>query len=162
MSKTLNFWGFFFTLVRWRTFLDSGCKLGQDMYEAWTALQEEAKDGAAWHGEEITGPLSVEVASAGEGCTTGETRGKIVEHREMMMGRLLDEGLIHYHNQAARPVCRCGAGRRGTNSPASGSSPSQGTITPSPQRSSPSVLKPFSASPAQPAPLCLGLRWGGV
>ena len=62
------------------------------------------KDGAAWLGEVITGPLSVEVASAGEGCTTGEKRGKIVEHREMMMGRLLDEGLIHYHNQAARPV----------------------------------------------------------
>ena len=63
------------------------------------ALQREAEDGAAWLGEEMTGPLSGDIASAGEGCSTGETRGKIVEHREMRMGRLMDEGLIHYHNQ---------------------------------------------------------------
>ena len=85
---------------RWSTLFDSGSKL----QEAWTALQREAEDGAAWLGEEISGPLSVDAASAGEGCSTGETRGRIVEHREMMMGRLINEGLLHYHDQGARPV----------------------------------------------------------
>ena len=89
---------------RWRTLLDSGSKLGQEFKEAWQALQREAEDAAAWLGEEVTGPLSVDVASAGGRCCSGETRGKITEHREMTIGRLIDEGLVHYHDQACRPV----------------------------------------------------------
>ena len=109
---------------RWRTLLDSGSKLGQEVNEAWGALQREDQDAAAWLGEEVTGPLSVDVASAGGKCCSGETRGKITEHREMIMGRLIDEGLV------IRNAGLCGAGRRGISFPASGCSPSQGMTPP--------------------------------
>ena len=89
---------------RWRTLLEMDSKLGREFEESWAALRREAEEGAAWLGEEVTGPLTVNAASAGEGCCTGATRAKIVEHRERMMGRLLEEGLLHHRNQEMRPV----------------------------------------------------------
>ena len=76
----------------------------RDRQESWAALRREAEEGAAWLGEEVTGHLTVDAASAREGCCTGATRAKIVEHRERMMGRLLEEGLLHHQNQETRPV----------------------------------------------------------
>lgn len=55
----------------------------------------------------MSGPLGIEVASAGEGSCAGgknSTRATIQKHRERMMGRLLKEGLLHYPDQEARPV----------------------------------------------------------
>ena len=84
--------------------LDSGSKLGQELGNSWVALQQEAEARAAWLGEELTGPLTVNAASAGEGCCTGDTRAKVVDYRERMMGRLIKEGLLHHHNQETRAV----------------------------------------------------------
>ena len=67
-------------------------------------LRREAEDGATLLGEELSGPLTVEVESAGEGSCSGATRSKIVEAREQLMGRLLAEGLVRYPDQGARPV----------------------------------------------------------
>ena len=55
-------------------------------------------------GEEVEGPLATNVNSAGDGSVSGKTRGLLVEHREKLMGRLLQEELSRLPNQAARPV----------------------------------------------------------
>ena len=55
-------------------------------------------------GVEVDGPIAAEVDSAGQGYTTGSLRTKIVEHRERINGRLLEEALTRHNNQAARPV----------------------------------------------------------
>ena len=60
--------------------LESGTRLGQEFAEAWGYMKREAEAGAAMLGELVGGPLAVDVASAGEGCCTGETRSRIVEN----------------------------------------------------------------------------------
>ena len=90
-------------LGRWRTLLDSGSKVGHEFSECWRKLKVEAESAAEWLGGEVEGPLAADVASAGE-SSTGNLRASIVEHREQMMGRLLEEGLSRHPDQAPRPV----------------------------------------------------------
>ena len=89
---------------RWQVMLDSGSKVGAEFSECWRMLKEEAVSAAEWMGVELEGPLAAEVASAGQGLTAGNLRSAIVEHRERIMGRLLEEGLSRHPDQAARPV----------------------------------------------------------
>ena len=88
---------------RWRVLLESGAKVGGEFAESWRALKSEAELAAAWLGRELEGPLAVDLASAGEG-SSGNLRSSIVENRERMLGRLLEECLLRHPNPAARPV----------------------------------------------------------
>ena len=81
---------------RWRPLLDSGCRAGRELASAWDWLQQETIAAKAYlgeAGEETVGPLCQPVESAGEGCTTGKTRTKLVEEREILMGRVLARAL---------------------------------------------------------------------
>ena len=89
---------------RWRVMLASGSRVGAEFASSWRELQREAVAAAAWVGAEVEGPLAAEVASAGDGSTSGKTRALIVEHRERLMGRVLEESLLRHPNQIARPV----------------------------------------------------------
>ena len=78
---------------RWRTLLASGARVGEEFRTAWMCLQGEAQAAAAWLEEEVEGPLATNVNSAGDGSVSGKTRSLLVEHREKLMGRLLQEEL---------------------------------------------------------------------
>ena len=88
---------------RWRVLLDSGSRVAHEFASSWRALRDEAESAAAWLGRELGGPLAAEVSSAGQGYQ-GKLRSSIVEHREQMMGRLLDECLLRHPQLGARPV----------------------------------------------------------
>ena len=67
-------------------------------------LKAEAEIAAQWLGVEVEDPIGADVASAGEGYTPGSLRSNLVEHRERINGRILEDALIRHPNQAARPV----------------------------------------------------------
>ena len=77
---------------------------GEDEFaESWRVLKSEAEIAAQWLGVEVEGPIGADVASAGQGYTPGNLRANLVEHRERINGRILEEAL----NQAARPMFSC-------------------------------------------------------
>ena len=90
---------------RWRPLLDSGCRAGRELASAWDWLQQETAAAKAYLGEaggETIGPLCQPVESAGEGCTTGKTRTKLVEEREVLMGKVLARTLELHNMQECR------------------------------------------------------------
>jgi hypothetical protein len=54
--------------------------------------------------EEVLGPISAPVESAGEESVTGATRGFLVSSREMLLGRVLLAALERHHLQSHRAV----------------------------------------------------------
>ena len=88
---------------RWRVLLDSGSRVAVEFASSWRVLRAEAEGAAQWLGRELEGPLAAEVSSAGQGCH-GSLRSTILEHRERMQGKLLEECLLHHAHQGARPV----------------------------------------------------------
>ena len=46
---------------RWRTLLASGSRVGEEFGTAWRSLQGEAEAAAAWLGEEVEGPLTIQM-----------------------------------------------------------------------------------------------------
>ena len=71
-------------------------RLQQDEAQARAFLGEQA--------EEVQGPLSVPVESAGEDSVTGATRGLLVSAKERLMGRVLAHSLELHHDQGHRAV----------------------------------------------------------
>ena len=64
-------------------------------------MQTEAREVSTYLGQELTGPLAVDVECAGEGSKDGATRGHVVEQREGLRAAALDRALqIHPDRQA--------------------------------------------------------------
>ena len=53
---------------------------------------------------ELAGPLAAEVESAGEGSTSGGTHGKLVQEKEMLLGRVMLHALENHRDQTDRAV----------------------------------------------------------
>jgi hypothetical protein len=92
------------TGTRWRVVLQSGCREGREIRKVWTELCAEAVEVAAWLGEDVKEVFQVREEGVGCGSVTGETRGKIVEAREMTRSKLLIRALEEFRPQKARPV----------------------------------------------------------
>ena len=92
------------TGTRWRVVLQSGCREGREIRKVWTELCTEAVEVAAWLGEDVKEVFQVREEGVGCGSVTGETRGKIVEAREMTRSKLLIRALEEFRPQKARPV----------------------------------------------------------
>ena len=90
--------------TRWEPLLASDARTGVELETAWRGLQEEARQAAAYLGEEVAVPLATPVAGLGEGCVTGHTRALVVEQRERLRARVLEKALQEHPNRAARPV----------------------------------------------------------
>ena len=70
-------------------------------------MQAETKQAMQFLGEEdeeVQGPIAAAPESAGEGFTTGATRKKLVEAREILMGKVLLRALEQSPNQQQRGV----------------------------------------------------------
>ena len=92
---------------RWRTLLNSGCRVGRELSAAWNTLKEETMKAMTFLGlenDEINGPISSPVESAGGGSTNGGTRGLLVAAREMLMGKVLVRSLELHNDQKHRAV----------------------------------------------------------
>ena len=89
---------------RWRTLLESECKTAREFQACWEGLQGEARDCAAYLGEELDGPLAVPVEGAGEGRVDGSTRALVTQQREGLRAKVLRRALTLHHDQTARPV----------------------------------------------------------
>ena len=74
---------------RWRTLLESECKTAREFQACWEGLQGEARDCAAYLGEELDGPLAVPVEGAGEGRVDGSTRVLVTQQRESLTTKVL-------------------------------------------------------------------------
>ena len=83
--------------------------------ESWRILKAGAMSAAEWLDGEEEGPLAADVASAGQDLASGNLRSSILEHRERIMGRLLEEGISRHPD-------RTGAGHNEKSCPANGSS----------------------------------------
>ena len=80
------------------------CLTSEKCLKSEKLLKSEAENAAEWLSEDVEGPLVSEASSAGSGLIDGNLRSLLVEHRERMMGRVLEESLRRHPNQAARPV----------------------------------------------------------
>ena len=89
---------------RWRTLLESGCRTGVELANAWETVQSDARGLVEFLGQELEGTLATEVLGVGEGSVTGSTRKKVVEQREKLRGSVLSKALTQYPDQQARPV----------------------------------------------------------
>ena len=49
------------TSIRWQSLIQSGCRTGQELVTAWSILQEEARQCAAYLGEELKTPFLLKV-----------------------------------------------------------------------------------------------------
>ena len=63
--------------------LESGCRTGVELANAWKSVQSDARGLVEFLGQELNGTLATEVLGVGEGSVTGSTRKKVVEQREM-------------------------------------------------------------------------------
>ena len=92
---------------RWATLLGSGCRAGVELAQSWRLLQLESRAGMDFLGEEdeeLAGPLAAEVESAGEGSVSGGTRGKLVQEKEILLGRVMLRALENHRDQTDRAV----------------------------------------------------------
>ena len=83
--------------------LEHGGRMGEEFLQSWGKMRLEAAETARWLEEELEGPLAIHAQNAGEGSTTGATRGMVMEQLEQQRGKLLNKGLEIYHDQEARP-----------------------------------------------------------
>ena len=83
--------------------LERGGRLGEEFQLCWGRMRLEAAESARWLEEELEGPLAVVAHSAGEGSLSGGTRKIVMEQLELARHKLLNKGLVLYHNQEARP-----------------------------------------------------------
>ena len=88
---------------RWQVMLERGGRLGEEFQLCWGRMRLEAAESARWLEEELEGPLAVVAHSAGEGSLSGGTRKVVMEQLELARHKLLNKGLVLYHNQEARP-----------------------------------------------------------
>ena len=91
------------SLTRWQPLIRSGCRTGQELVSAWSQLQEEARQCAAYLGQELVSPLSSPVECAGDGSSDGSTRRKVVQQREELRGSVLKEAMARIPNKKLRP-----------------------------------------------------------
>ena len=89
---------------RWQSLLDSGCRTGRELTQAWFYLQREATQCAEYLGQDLGGPLSVPVEGAGEGAVDGSTRKKLIQQREELRGAVLKVALSRLPDTSLRPV----------------------------------------------------------
>ena len=67
----------------------SSGRAGAELRRAWEAMRGEAEQGAEWLGRELEGPLAIQVESAGDGSTTGATRGTAETRRLLAIAKIL-------------------------------------------------------------------------
>lgn len=89
---------------RWQTLLQSGCRTGNELADAWNILKQEAQHCSSYLGLDIQGPLTSDVEGAGQGSTDGSTRRKITAEREELRGAVMKECLSRMTNQKRRAV----------------------------------------------------------
>ena len=92
------------TGTRWRVLLQSGCREGLELRRVWSHLCAEAVEASDLLGEEVKEVFQVREEGVGCGSVTGETRGKVVEAREMTRAKLLKQALEQFRPQKAWPV----------------------------------------------------------
>jgi len=90
------------TSTRWQALIQSGCRTGKELVSAWSLLQEEARQCAAYLGEELKAPLSSPVEGAGDGSKNGSTRKKVVQQREELRGAVFKEAMARMPNRKLR------------------------------------------------------------
>ena len=81
--------------VRWRTLLASNCRTAEEFTHSWEHLQGEAREMAAYLGEELEEHLSVPLEGVGEGRLDGSTRHLVTVQREGMRARVLKKAKIY-------------------------------------------------------------------
>ena len=89
---------------RWFPLLQSGCRTGVELSQAWSLLQREATQCAEYLGQELVGPLAVPVEGVGEGAVDGRTRKLVVQDREELRGAVMKVALSRLPDQQLRPV----------------------------------------------------------
>ena len=89
---------------RWETFLASGCRTSTEFREAWSGMQLEARQSAAYLSKELSAPLVSEVESAGDISVDRSTRRKAVQQREALRHEVLQKALKEHPDRNARPV----------------------------------------------------------
>ena len=89
---------------RWQPLLQSGCRTGRELLNAWSLLQREATESAEYLGLELSGVLAVPVEGAGEGSVDGGTRKLVVQQREELRGAVLKVALTRITDVTLRPV----------------------------------------------------------
>ena len=89
--------------ARWQTLISSECRTGVEFARSWEMLQKEGREAAEWLGQDLSGPMAVQVVQAGEGNKDGKTRNKLVEQREGYRAAVLDRALELHPDQQARP-----------------------------------------------------------
>ena len=67
---------------RWRPLLQSGCRTGRELTQAWGVLQGEARQCAEYLEQDLAGALAVPLEGVGEGSVDGSTRRTVVQQRE--------------------------------------------------------------------------------
>ena len=77
------------------------------MARAWEQLQQEAREGCQYLGEEVTGQLAVPPEGVGGGTTDGSTRATVTKEREKLRVEVLERALADHEDQTARPVMSC-------------------------------------------------------
>ena len=84
--------------------LQSGARTGAELARAWDLLSVEARQHCDFLGREVESPLAADVVAAGDGCTDGGTRSRIVEQLERLRCDVLTEGLQRLPDKKARPA----------------------------------------------------------
>ena len=89
---------------RWEPLLQSGCRTGRELTDAWKNITDEAKECSTYLNQEIDPVFVVPVQGVGEGNTNGKTRNQLLEKREIMRGQVLTRALERLPNKLLRPV----------------------------------------------------------
>lgn len=89
---------------RWKLLLQSGCRTGQELQNAWATLKHEALQFSTYLGMEVKGPLSDDVENAGGGSRDGSTRKKLTAAKEELRGAVMNVTLSRMSNQKRRAV----------------------------------------------------------
>ena len=92
------------TGARWQPLIQSGCRTGKELLNAWNILQTEATQCSTFLCQELQEPLSTRVEAAGNGSDDGSTRRKVVQQREELRGAVLKEALSRITGQRQRHV----------------------------------------------------------
>ena len=88
--------------ARYEPLIQSNCRTGVELAEAWARLQGEGRAACELLGREFEGPLSVPVAGIGEGSTTGATRKLLSRAREELRLALFERSLTLQRDKTLR------------------------------------------------------------
>ena len=90
--------------MRWWPLVQSDCRTGRELSQAWALLQGEATQCAEFLEQELERSLAMSLEGMGEGSEDGSIRKKVVQQREELRGAVMNVALTRLTDLTLKPV----------------------------------------------------------